>query len=121
MRIMILQCNEPAPVIHHFRPLMTYSWFCSSRSTRIDMDVASEEPKLLSRPGSVMAKALRILPSRSGINHFAFCSSLPYRAKVSMFPLSGDVQLVACAYLDLFWNFPGGHPAHADESTFRRR
>ena len=31
--------------------------------------------------------------------------------------------MVACAYLDLFWNFPGGHFAHAaaDEASFRRR
>ena len=33
------------------------------------------------------------------------------------------MQLVACAYLDLFWNFPGGHfaQAAADEASFRRR
>ena len=31
--------------------------------------------------------------------------------------------MVACAYLDLFWNFPGGHfaQAAADEASFRRR
>ena len=39
IRIMILQCSEPAPVIHHFEPLITYS--SPSRSMPMPTLVAS--------------------------------------------------------------------------------
>lgn len=43
-----------------------------------------------------MAKHDRILPSKSGFSHCSFCSSVPYRTSVSMFPVSGAVQLNTC-------------------------
>ena len=52
MRIMILQCSEPAPVHHHLEPLMTYSRRVSSREIEIPMLVASLEATLGSCFGS---------------------------------------------------------------------
>mmetsp|Transcript_30235 Transcript_30235/g.90681 ORF Transcript_30235/g.90681 Transcript_30235/m.90681 type:complete len:356 (-) Transcript_30235:298-1365(-) len=93
IRIMILQCKLPAPVMYHFRPSITYSPRASSRRMLIPMLVASDE----ATSGSVIAKHDRIVPSRSGTSQRARCSSEPYRASTSMFPVSGEVQLVACA------------------------
>ena len=43
--------------------------------------------------GSVIAKQERAFPSSNGINQRAFCSSVPYRTRSSMFPMSGAEQL----------------------------
>ncbi len=45
--------------------------------------------------GSVMAKAERISPSRSGCSHSSCCSAVPNIARISMFPVSGAEQLQA--------------------------
>lgn len=45
--------------------------------------------------GSVIRNAERILPSISGLSHWAFCASLPYLASTSMLPVSGAAQLTA--------------------------
>ena len=43
--------------------------------------------------GSVMAKADRISPARSGGSHRSFCACVPNRRMVSMLPVSGAEQL----------------------------
>ena len=53
------------------------------------MLVASDEATF----GSVMRKAERILPSRSGSHHCLMCSGEPYFSSVSMLPVSGAEQL----------------------------
>ena len=67
--IMIRQLGWKAFVIHHLRPLSTYS--SPSRSMRSAMLVASE----LATSGSVIANAERISPSSSGVSQRSFCSS----------------------------------------------
>ena len=47
---------------------------------------------LYSLPFSVMAKALLILPWRSGVSHSAFCAGDAYLASSSMLPVSGAEQ-----------------------------
>src|ERR671939_1300366 len=47
--------------------------------------------------GSVIAKQERISPSISGLSQRSFCSLLPYRAIVSMLPVSGAEQLKGSA------------------------
>ena len=84
-----LQRGSAAPVIHHLRPLMTYS--SPSRTMRVSMFVASE----VATAGSVIAKAERISPSSSGSSHCFCCSSVPSRWSSSMLPVSGAAQLVA--------------------------
>ena len=85
--IKILQRGSPAPEIHIFSPFRTHS---SPSSTQlIAIFVASEE----ATDGSVIAYAERISPLRSGVNHLVFCSSLQYRAKTSILPVSGAAQL----------------------------
>ncbi len=71
MKMKTLQRGSPAPLVHHLRPLMTYSspW----RSMRAEMLVASDE----ATAGSVIAKALRILPSSSGSSHCSLMSAEP--------------------------------------------
>ena len=71
MKMRILQRGSPIPDVHHLWPLTTYSspW----RTMEASMLVASEEATF----GSVMAKAERILPSRSGVSHCFFCASVP--------------------------------------------
>ena len=56
-----------------------------------EMLVASE----LATSGSVIKKALRILPSSSGLSHRSFCSCVPYLANTSILPVSGAAQFVA--------------------------
>ena len=55
------------------------------------MFVASDD----ATSGSVIANAERISPSSSGSSHCCFCSSVPNRWSVSMFPVSGAWQLIA--------------------------
>ena len=76
------------PVIHHLRPLITYS--SPSRRMTVCTLVASEEAT-----SGVMAYAERIVPSLSGSRYFFFCSSVPKRWKVSMLPVSGACELIA--------------------------
>ncbi len=78
-----------APVIHHLRPLTTYS--SPSRRIVVEMFVASEE----ATSGSVIAKADRISPASSGVSQRSFCSSLPNSESTSMLPVSGAAQLNA--------------------------
>jgi len=53
------------------------------------------DASLLAISGSVMRKARRILPSRSGCTHSYCWAGLPYLAKTSIFPVSGAEQFVA--------------------------
>src|SRR2546422_589138 len=71
MKMRILQRGSPMPEVHHLCPLITYS--LPSRTIEDSMLVASEE----ATRGSVMAKAERILPSRSGSSHCFLCSAVP--------------------------------------------
>src|SRR5271154_307920 len=87
MKIAILHRGSPAPDGHHFLPLMTYS--SPSRPMLERMLVASED----ATSGSVIAKHDRISPASKGFSHFSFCSAVPYRAKTSIFPVSGAEQL----------------------------
>jgi hypothetical protein len=89
IRIITRHRGSAAPVIHHLRPLMTYS--SPSRSMRVRMLVASE----LATSGSVMPKHDRTSPFSSGSSHRDFCSSEPNCWRTSMFPVSGAAQLVA--------------------------
>lgn len=86
----ISQRGSAAPLIHHFRPLITYS--SPSRTIEVRMLVASEE----ATSGSVIANAERILPSSSGSSHRFFCSWVPNMCSTSMFPVSGAEQFMAC-------------------------
>ena len=43
--------------------------------------------------GSVMQKAERISPARSGLSQRSFCSTVPQCHSTSMFPVSGALQL----------------------------
>ena len=45
--------------------------------------------------GSVIAKAERISPARSGSSHLCFCSSEPYLTSTSALPVSGALQFRA--------------------------
>ena len=85
----ILAFGFMAPLIHHLRPLRTYS--SPSRSIRVEMLVASEE----ATAGSVMAKAERISAFSSGSSHCFFCTSVPNMCSTSMLPVSGAAQLSA--------------------------
>mmetsp|Transcript_14687 Transcript_14687/g.42086 ORF Transcript_14687/g.42086 Transcript_14687/m.42086 type:complete len:220 (-) Transcript_14687:373-1032(-) len=84
-----LHSGRMAPEAHHLCPLTMYS--SPSRSMRQDMFVASLE----ATPGSVMQKAERISPSRSGFSHCSFCSGLPNFSITSMLPVSGAEQFMA--------------------------
>ena len=77
------------PVVHHLRPLTTYS--SPSRTIEVRMLRASEE----ATSGSVIAKPDRISPASSGSSHCFFCSSVPTRCSTSMFPVSGAAQFIA--------------------------
>ena len=87
MNIMILHLGSPAPEVHHFSPLITYS----SPSSTIELAIleASEEATF----GSVIPKADLISPVSNGSNHSFFCSSVPYLSITSIFPVSGAEQL----------------------------
>ena len=87
IRILGLGCS--AFVVHHLRPLSTYS--SPSRSIRISMLVASAD----ATSGSVIANADRISPSSSGVSQRCFCSSVPNWCSTSMLPVSGALQLHA--------------------------
>jgi hypothetical protein len=87
MKIDTVQRSRPAPEVHHFRPLMTYS--SPSRTIEDWMFVASE----LATSGSVIEKHERISPASSGTSHSCCCDSVPYFARTSMFPVSGALQL----------------------------
>ena len=52
---------------------------------RISMFVASED----ATAGSVIAKADRMVPSRSGSSHRSRCSGVAKSSRVSMLPVSG--------------------------------
>jgi hypothetical protein len=52
------------------------------------MFVASE----LATDGSVIAKQLLMSPFKRGRSHCAFCSSVPYRVRTSMLPVSGALR-----------------------------
>ena len=83
------QRGSIAPLVHHLRPLTTYS--SPSRSIRVAMLVAS----LLATSGSVIANAERIVPASNGSSQVFFCSSVPSRCSSSMLPVSGAWQLMA--------------------------
>ena len=87
MKIIILHLGSPAPEVHHFSPLMTYS--SPSSTIELEMLVASEEATF----GSVIPKADLISPASRGSNHSFFCSSVPYLSRTSIFPVSGAEQL----------------------------
>ena len=75
------------PDDHHLTPLSSYS--SPTRRTSSAMFVASDD----ATAGSVIRKAERISPSRSGRSHRSRCAAEPYRASTSMFPVSGAEQL----------------------------
>ena len=83
MTISTAQRGSIAPLVHHLRPVMTYS--SPSRSIRVAMLVAS----LLATSGSVIAKAERMRPASSGSSQACFCCSVPSRCSSSMLPVSG--------------------------------
>src|SRR5262245_31095453 len=87
MKMRTWQRGSPMPDVHHLWPLMTYS--SPSRMMDDSMFVASDEATF----GSVIANAERILPSSSGCSHFFLSSSVAYRSKTSMLPVSGAEQL----------------------------
>ena len=87
MNTIILHLGSPAPDVHHFSPLITYS---SPSSTAVAaILIASED----ATPGSVIPKADLISPANKGFNQVSFCSSEPYRSSTSMLPVSGAEQL----------------------------
>src|SRR5260370_14815039 len=71
MKMAILQRGSPAPEVHHFRPLMTYS--LPARRMLASMLVASEE----ATAGSVIAKQELISPASRGFRQRSFCFGLP--------------------------------------------
>ena len=87
MKMSTLHLGSPAPEVHHFSPLITYS--SPSRTADEHILVASEE----ATAGSVIANADRISPFSKGFNHLSCCSSFAYLARTSMFPVSGAEQL----------------------------
>src|ERR1700736_6326165 len=56
---------------------------------RVSMLVASDE----ATSGSVIAKAERISPASNGSSQRSRCSTVPYRTRTSMLPVSGAEQL----------------------------
>ncbi len=94
---MISACGFIAPVIHHLRPLMTYS--SPSRTIEVAMLVASEE----ATSGSVIAKDERISPASSGVSQRSFCSGVPNIVSTSMLPVSGAEQLIAAGASRPWW------------------
>mmetsp|Transcript_16871 Transcript_16871/g.32936 ORF Transcript_16871/g.32936 Transcript_16871/m.32936 type:complete len:276 (-) Transcript_16871:161-988(-) len=84
-----LHSGRHAPLIYHLCPLMTYSSPC------LLIDAEIFVASLLATPGSVIAKAERMVPSNSGDSHRAFCSSVPYFCRTSMLPVSGAEQFIA--------------------------
>ncbi len=97
MTIRICAFGFIAPVIHHLRPLITYS--SPSRSIRVAMLVASDE----ATSGSVIANPERILPFSRGSSHRCFCSGEPNIASSSMFPVSGGAQFRAAGAMCIEW------------------
>jgi hypothetical protein len=71
MKMATLHRGSPAPLVHHFRPLTTYS--PPSRVMLARMLVASDD----ATSGSVIAKHERISPASSGRSQRSFCSSDP--------------------------------------------
>mmetsp|Transcript_1612 Transcript_1612/g.6359 ORF Transcript_1612/g.6359 Transcript_1612/m.6359 type:complete len:247 (+) Transcript_1612:1979-2719(+) len=89
MKMASLHLGSSAPLAHHLRPLSTSWSVAASCAQTACMLVAS----LDATAGSVMAKHERILPSSSGLSQRSCCSCVPYRARVSMLPVSGALQL----------------------------
>ena len=87
MNMITLHLGSPAPEVHHFSPLITYS--SPSKTAVAAMLVASEE----ATPGSVIPKADLISPASKGLSHSSCCSLVPYLSKTSMLPVSGAEQL----------------------------
>ncbi len=90
MTIANLQRGSPAPLLHHLRPLTTYS--APSLVMVVSMLVASLE----ATSGSVMLKHDLISPLRSGSSHSRFCPSLPYRNRTSILPVCVCVCVCVC-------------------------
>ena len=87
MKIRTSHLGSPAPEVHHFSPLITYS--SPSKTAEEHIFVASDE----ATAGSVIAKAERISPLSKGFSHLSCCSSFAYFANTSIFPVSGAEQL----------------------------
>ena len=71
MKMKKAQRGSPAPLVHHFWPLIAIS--SPTTSHVAFMFVAS----LDATAGSVMANAERVSPASSGRSHRSFCSSDP--------------------------------------------
>ena len=103
-----------APDIHHLWPFKTYSFYRKVKEVKrhgaptpsLQMDalilVASDD----ATAGSVIAKhdlagvkvkdrtaTYLIFPSSRGASHCCFCFAVPKRDNISMFPVSGALQL----------------------------
>ncbi len=64
--------------------------------------------------GSVIANADRISPASSGASQSCFCSAVPNRCSVSMFPVSGAWQLIASGAIT------GDHPVTSATAAYSR-
>jgi hypothetical protein len=71
MKMAILQCGCVAPVVYHFRPLMT------SSSPSFTIVACTLVASLDATSGSVIAKHERVSPSSSPGSHRARCSGVP--------------------------------------------
>ncbi|CKR17830.1 Uncharacterised protein [Mycobacterium tuberculosis] len=69
---------------------------------------------LLATAGSVIEKALRILPSSSGRSHCARCCSVPNMCRISMLPVSGAAQLSASGAISML------HPVISASGAYSR-
>ena len=87
IKIRNLHLGSPAPDVHHFSPLITYS--SPSRTAEDAIFVASDE----ATPGSVIPNAERISPFNNGLRYISLCSSEPYLSRTSILPVSGAEQL----------------------------
>ena len=87
--ISTLQFGCKALVVHHLRPLRTYS--SPSRSIRSSMFVASDD----ATAGSVIPNAERISPASSGFSQRSWFSGVAKCENTSMLPVSGAEQLHA--------------------------
>ena len=105
------QSFEAAPEDHHFVPdTMKSSPSLTMEHSRLR---GSEE----ATPGSVMPKAERISPSRSGRSHRSFCPGVPNMWRTSMLPVSGAEQFVASGARSMTWPMISARGAY---STFDR-
>ena len=83
-----MSATRPA-LVNHFSPLMTHS---SPSLTAWVLNRFGSEPPW----GSVIEYAENISWSISGWSHRSFCSSVPYAASISMFPVSGAAAPNIC-------------------------